>query len=243
MRARAASRCSPHRRRPSPVCAGRRISRRGRAPETKTHAVVHLHPLARWHPGGKVTTSDFLSLGPLYSLANSRRAMADTMPKEADERAERTRWLLNALSGEDDLGMVVRAHIVIEHELEEFVRFAAPRPSQVKFSEMDYDAKVRLALVLGLDENLKPALNAAGSLRNKFSHRLEMKLGEQEVKNLFATLTSDYLKELRPVVTEMLMKKSQKRQELSAKSRVQIFFVLIFTAVLAHRRLLKEGRL
>lgn len=69
------------------------------------------------------------------------------MPDEANELVQRFRSLSAALSGEDDLGMVVRAHIVIEHELEEFVRLAAPEPSQVKFSEMDFDGKVRLALV------------------------------------------------------------------------------------------------
>jgi hypothetical protein len=61
---------------------------------------------------------------------------------------EQYKKLGKALSGEDDLGMVVWAHIIIEHELEEFVRLAAPEPSQLKFSEMDYSAKVKLALVL-----------------------------------------------------------------------------------------------
>ena len=161
-------------------------------------------------------------------------AMADTMPNEADELNRRTELLQAALSGEDDLGMVVRAHIVIEHELQEFVLLAAPNPSELKFKEMDYDEKVRLALVLGLDPELKAALKAAGTLRNRFSHKLEMKLGEQEAKNLFATLTPEHLKTLRTIYTPHLAKEqNQTLQGASVRDRVQMFFMLIFSQVFA----------
>jgi hypothetical protein len=135
----------------------------------------------------------------------------------------------------------VWAHIIIEHELEEFVRLAAPEPSQLKFSEMDYSAKVKLALVLGLNSDLKPALNAAGSLRNNFSHRLEMKIGEQEAKNLFATLTPNHLKALRgfyPIIFEN--KGGAKFQDASARDRVQMFFVMIFSHLFVERHSLED---
>lgn len=64
--------------------------------------------------------------------------------------AERDKAFYEALRGEDDLGMVVRAHIHIEHELRGLITAAAPKPDQVKFSEMDFDATIRLALILGL---------------------------------------------------------------------------------------------
>jgi hypothetical protein len=108
---------------------------------------------------------------------------------ELDERLRlRAVSLGEALKGEDELGMVVRAHIHIEHELREFVSLAAPNPNALKFSEIDFDGTVRLALVLGLNPELKPSLNPAGSLRNRFSHKLDMKLGEQEANNLFSTV-------------------------------------------------------
>lgn len=56
-----------------------------------------------------------------------------------------------ALSGEDDLGMVIRGHIHIEHELQEFIIAAAPRPSEIRLSDFDYAGKLRLALALGLE--------------------------------------------------------------------------------------------
>lgn len=163
------------------------------------------------------------------------------MPDEANELVQRFRSLSAALSGEDDLGMVVRAHIVIEHELEEFVRLAAPEPSQVKFSEMDFDGKVRLALVLGLNPELKPALNATGSLRNKFSHRLEMKLGEPEANNLFATLTPDSRKATQKLYAQFITQgQVRKLQEATLQDRVQMFFIMIFSQLIAQQRLLED---
>ncbi|HEX9271286.1 MAG TPA: hypothetical protein VGA01_03620, partial [Candidatus Binatia bacterium] len=91
----------------------------------------------------------------------------------------------------DDLGKIVRAHIHIEHELQELIFIAAPNPTHLKpFERMEFSEKVQLALVLGLNAELKAALNATGNLRNKFSHRLDMKIGEEEVSNLIATLPS-----------------------------------------------------
>jgi hypothetical protein len=60
------------------------------------------------------------------------------------------------LEGDDDLGMVIRAHTHLEHELREFVLAAAPQPAEIKLSEYDYAGTLRLAMTLGLD----PALGA-----------------------------------------------------------------------------------
>jgi hypothetical protein len=81
--------------------------------------------------------------------------------------------------------MVVRAHIHVEHTVRAFITAAAPAPEHVKFSLMDYDATVRLALVLGLNPEFHAALSGLGSLRNKFSHRLDMRIGEEEASNLY----------------------------------------------------------
>jgi len=161
--------------------------------------------------------------------------------KEADEDSDRNQAIIKsfveALSGEDELGMVVRAHIHIEHELRQFVISAAPNPSQVKFAETDFDGTVRLALVLGLDAELKQALNAAGHLRNKFSHKLEMKLGEQEAKNLFATLTPDDMKTMEQLYSNMENVQPRILRQAPIRDRIQMFFVMIFIRVMTERRL------
>ena len=107
-----------------------------------------------------------------------------------ERRRRRLESLAAALRNDDDLGKVVRAHIHIEHELQEFIFFAAPVPDQLKsFESMEFTEKVQLALLLGITPDLKAALNATGRLRNKFAHRLDIRIGEEEAKNLIATLT------------------------------------------------------
>jgi hypothetical protein len=102
--------------------------------------------------------------------------------------AERDQAFYAALQGDDDLGIVVRAHIHIEHELQNFITAVAPNPEEVKFSDMDFEATVRLALILGLHAEFKSALNGVGRLRNKLSHRLNMTLGNEEATNLYNSL-------------------------------------------------------
>jgi hypothetical protein len=68
------------------------------------------------------------------------------------------------------------------------VKAAAISPDQVRFSQTDYEGTVRLALILGLSTEFKAALTALGGLRNKFSHRLDMKIGDQEANGIYDSL-------------------------------------------------------
>jgi len=92
-----------------------------------------------------------------------------------------------ALTGEDDLGVIVRGHIHIEHELRALIEVAAPNASFIDFGELDYVQTVKLALILGLNEEFKAPLTATGTLRNKFSHRLGMKIDVNAAMNLHAS--------------------------------------------------------
>ena len=157
------------------------------------------------------------------------------MPNVPNEQEARLATFIDALNSEDDLGMVVRAHIHIEHELREFVTSAAPRPDQVK--EMNFDGTIRLALVLGLDATLKPPLNAIGNLRNKFSHRLGMKLGSQEVNDLFATLSPQQKK----MVQELYKEQGGKNiQAAPIADRVRFVFITLVVALRTQTSLLEN---
>jgi len=102
---------------------------------------------------------------------------------------DRTAKFYAALEGEDDLGVVLRAHIYIEHELKLYVSEVAPKPDQIKFSSYDYNSLIALALMLGLPSDLKAALTSIGNLCNKFAHTLEMELTTQEANALYNTLS------------------------------------------------------
>jgi hypothetical protein len=98
--------------------------------------------------------------------------------------------LFQLLEEDNDLGMIIRAHIHLEHELREFILAAAPQPAEIRLSEYDYAGTLGLALTLGLDPTLEAGLAAVGALRNKFAHRLEMKLTEEEAQKIYSTLDS-----------------------------------------------------
>jgi hypothetical protein len=167
-----------------------------------------------------------------------------TFKEVLDERHKKKAMeLATALTKEDDLGTVVRAHIHIEHELHDFIFFAAPARDHLKSTDkMEFSEKVTLALVLGLKSNLKPSLNAAGNLRNDFAHKLDMNLGEDRLKNLIATLSPDSKQGYQRLLKEYLAM-AEGAQNLSSEAkafylrRAQLssFFLQLFMDVANER--------
>jgi RNase H-fold protein (predicted Holliday junction resolvase) len=151
---------------------------------------------------------------------------------------------LLALVGEDELGAVVRAHIHIEHELEQFIATVLPRADEL--GRMDYSAKVRLALACGLPRELKPTLNAIGTLRNKFAHRLGTRLTRKEADDFF-NLFGKTQKHTLALTEEQIMTVAANSQhkalqdmkkpltEQSPKDRMVAYLVTLFYAVISER--------
>ncbi len=94
----------------------------------------------------------------------------------------------DALLGEDELGVVVRGHIYVEHELNEFIRATLSPPEALDAIKLDYDGRVKLAMALGLPAHFKPALSFLGTLRNKFAHRLDAAITKQEANGFAAAM-------------------------------------------------------
>jgi hypothetical protein len=172
------------------------------------------------------------------------------MPSEAHRLipglAERDISFYSALQGEDDLGLIIRAHIHIEHELREFVLAAAPSPKSVKFPEMEFEATLRLALILGLSEECRSAVAAIGSLRNRFAHTLTSALNEQEANNLYAAL-SPTLKEhaqktyLKLNADRPSHDRPDQFKQLPPRDRV-IFCLILLRSVLVAERLMVDRK-
>ena len=92
----------------------------------------------------------------------------------------------DALRGEDSLGAVVRAHIHLEARLQLVLDALTPHPNQLP--TLRYEQRVKLAVALGLDERMLPALTKLGDIRNAFGHRLDVELTDAMVDDLFAVL-------------------------------------------------------
>lgn len=135
----------------------------------------------------------YFLLGIWSAISTDRKHLleddVDAIPREyvTNLQARRSAFF-QVLENEDDLGMVIRGHIHLEHELREFIFAASPQPEEAKLSEYDYVGLLGLAMTLGLDSTLEAGLLAVGRLRNKFAHRLDIRLTEDEAKKIYATL-------------------------------------------------------
>ena len=94
---------------------------------------------------------------------------------------------LKALQGEDELGMVIRAHIHIEHHLNELLNMVIPYPGYLKAMQLDYAGKVNLAGATGLRPDIVSPLLALGKLRNQMAHRLGTKITKSRERNFYKT--------------------------------------------------------
>jgi hypothetical protein len=88
----------------------------------------------------------------------------------------------DALRAEDPLGAVVRAHIHIEARLNLVIEALTRHPKHLP--SLRFEQRAKLAVALGLHERILPALLEFGSIRNAFSHRLDVTLTDAMVSKL-----------------------------------------------------------
>src|SRR5260370_33728239 len=70
--------------------------------------------------------------GMNFQTANAPEGVEDFRGLLNDRHKRKVEALSAVLNKGDDLGNVVRAHIHIEHELHDFIFFAAPSPAHLK---------------------------------------------------------------------------------------------------------------
>lgn len=100
--------------------------------------------------------------------------------------------LYDVLFTEDALGVVLRAHLVVEQELIALIEEAAPQPEAIVEMRLDYQRRVALAVLLGLNPTFLKPLKMLGNLRNKFAHKLDFALSKADAKELFNALADDH---------------------------------------------------
>jgi len=138
-----------------------------------------------------------------------------------------------AVVGEDELGTVVRAHIHIEYELEQFLNAALPYPEEI--GRLEYAMRVRLALAMGLRVGLKAPLNSLGSIRNKFSHRLDAQITAKDMLDFHNTFAAVDKHAIDHAFETMRSRNSDQKftvlKALSDKSKFALFAAGLLSAV------------
>lgn len=98
---------------------------------------------------------------------------------------------IQVLTGEDELGIVIRAHTHIEASLNELLELMVPYPKFIDEMNLPYAQKARLACALGVKKQHLPPLLVMGKLRNTFAHSLNAKLTKERVDELYNCLSKD----------------------------------------------------
>ena len=101
-----------------------------------------------------------------------------------------TERLWAALVHDEDLVCVLRGHLYIDAELNKFIESALVDPTQLKqLPRKPWNARLELALALGLSPGLGPPLKKFGDIRNDFAHDPDtVRISDERVKELYGTL-------------------------------------------------------
>ena len=101
----------------------------------------------------------------------------------------RRQALVDAFKGKDDLGVVIRSHIIVEQYLNDIIESVLLCPEKYrKEINLDYFDKVRFSVAIGLNERFEGALKALGTLRNGFAHNIRSEISKQDTNNIYAAL-------------------------------------------------------
>lgn len=95
------------------------------------------------------------------------------------------------LMREDELGVVIRAHIHIEAQLMRLLEILVSYPEHIEKMNLDYAQRIKLAVAMGLRVEHAAPLNTLGSIRNRFAHKLESRLTKNDAENLYRTFHAD----------------------------------------------------
>jgi hypothetical protein len=113
----------------------------------------------------------------------------------------------------------------------------AVAPQRVEREELDFDGTVRLAIILGLNAEIRPALTALSALQRKFVRSIDVEFGSQEADNFYSVLGPTLRDVLREVYQEFRVQENLiqfKRQPPS--TRLVWFLIGIWAAILANRK-------
>jgi hypothetical protein len=140
-----------------------------------------------------------------------------------------------ALGQEDDLGMVVRAHIHVEAILLEVIGLSVARSDELP--SLRFEQRVDLAVAVGaIDPTDGPALKALGSLRNAFAHKLNTELTAERVNGVYGALPEREARVVRDLHEENRAPEAPRFEDLRARDRFIAIVIVMRAGLLARIR-------
>ena len=111
------------------------------------------------------------------------------MHKMGDEELDKKFY--EELLLEDELGVVIRAHLHVEHWVNELIELLVPKPEHIKPMELDYFGKINLICAVGLKDDYKKPLKFMGTTRNNFAHQMGRNIDKGTVNNFYEQFSEE----------------------------------------------------
>lgn len=109
-----------------------------------------------------------------------------------DAKAIEAKWSFDLkkmrehLDGDDELQVIVRGHLYLEHVLIEFLSEAMRYPDAVDLRRVPYGLKMDLCVGLGmLSKSLVPPMNKVNEFRNRVAHNLNYAFTDQDKSDFY----------------------------------------------------------
>src|SRR5277367_1804291 len=174
--------------------------------------------------------------------------VTDTELKEAAARFDKL--MEEAIANEDDVGAVLRSHLLLERTLIEFLkeRFTNPDVLDKGLSRIGYERLVELGRGLGIAQWMVPPLKKIGEIRNKTAHDISFVFSSEVALNLRGCFPTEKLDEIekryKGSIKELIGKPSVKDTEARVQydMYVSTLYIDLLTIVEAIRIAKEHGR-
>lgn len=141
------------------------------------------------------------------------------------------------LRKEDPLGMIVRGRSRIEYALRQFIISNATSPRHTERGDLEFGGVLRLALILGLNSEIKTAINALDKLQKKFVRNAAAQFSGLDADNFYNALGPTSKDLLREVYEEFRIKENLPLfMRQPPATRFVWFLIAIWSAILADRK-------
>ena len=130
------------------------------------------------------------------------------------------RSCFEVLHAHDELGALIRAHFQLEARLQRVVEWLTPHPRELP--DLRYEQKAHVAVALGLDPRMLPAIKMLGHLRDNAVKYFDACLTDAAVNQLFGLLA----KEDREAVLQLHRERAGSESVYQQASALQRFIAI-----------------
>ncbi len=104
-------------------------------------------------------------------------------------------FMIEALTKEDPLGVLIRGHLYVESRLMQVISFSLRDPGAIDLTRLQFPIKLDLAVAMGLlTENDKRGYARLNALRNQVAHRFNSEISETDERSLYNALNREQKK-------------------------------------------------